>query len=142
MIVIKVDPDKLPKASDLKAQLFPATLSVHVSDQDLRFITRTAFPDLSVLVGTIPAFGMMPMPVIPGATPGASNAGAAGGDPSAAQAGPGARTRAREAGPVARGAGPVVQEAAAEAREAGPGGRGAAPTGERVTLTFFSSTRG
>ena len=105
MIVIKVDPDKLPKASDLRAQLFPATLSVQVSDQDLRFITRTAFPDLSVLVSVIPAFGMMPTPPILGGAPGAATAGAAGTDPSAAPAASGAPNQGsggRPGGPPGR----------------------------------------
>jgi hypothetical protein len=93
MIIIKVDADKLPKAGDLKAHLFPATFAIQVADQEIRFISRTAFPDLSVLVGMIPALGMMPRPPmvdqVPGAQPGATAEGATGGQPGAAPAAPG-----------------------------------------------------
>ena len=79
MIVIKVDSDKLPKAGDLKAHLFPATLTVQGTDQEIRFVSRTAFPDPSVLIGMIPAFGMIPTPPglsgLPGAPTGAPAAG-------------------------------------------------------------------
>jgi hypothetical protein len=105
MITIKVDSDKLPKAGDLKAHLFPATLAVQVADQEIRFISRTAFPDLSVLVGMVPALGMMPRPPvadqISGAQPGAAAEGAAG-QPGAAPAAPGGRP-AGPAGPGPRG---------------------------------------
>ena len=60
MIVLKVDPDKLPSASDLKAHLFPTTVSVTVSDQDIRVITRGAFPDVSLPLGLASAGSMMP----------------------------------------------------------------------------------
>jgi hypothetical protein len=89
MIVIKVDSDKLPKAGDLKAHLFPATLSVQGTDQEIRFVSRTAFPDPSVLIGMIPAFGMIPTPPglsgLPGAPTGAPAAG--GGTPAGPAAG-------------------------------------------------------
>ena len=52
MIVLKVDADKLPSASDLKAHLFASTLSVTVSDPEIRVVTRGAFPDLSLPHGT------------------------------------------------------------------------------------------
>jgi hypothetical protein len=60
MIVIKVDPDKLPKAADLKSHLFPATFAISVADQEIRFVSRGAFPDLSMVIGVIPAAGMLP----------------------------------------------------------------------------------
>ena len=60
MIVVKVDADKLPKAAELKAHLFPATFSISVADQEIRFVSRVAFPDLSMVIGVIPAAGMMP----------------------------------------------------------------------------------
>jgi hypothetical protein len=44
MIVLKVDPAKLPKAEDLKALLFPTTLAVTTDDQTVRIVTREAFP--------------------------------------------------------------------------------------------------
>ena len=46
MIQFKIDADKLPKADDLKTYLFASTLSVTVSDQDIRFVSRGAFPSL------------------------------------------------------------------------------------------------
>jgi hypothetical protein len=94
MIIIKVDSDKLPKASDLKSHLFPTTLSIQVADQEIRFISRSAFPDPSVLIGMVPAFGMMPkLPIfdqIPTAPPGAA-ADAAAGQTTTAPAAPGAQ---------------------------------------------------
>jgi hypothetical protein len=47
MIQFKIDADKLPKAEDLKTYLFASTLSVTVSDQDIRFVSRGAFPNLA-----------------------------------------------------------------------------------------------
>jgi hypothetical protein len=60
MIVLKVDPDKLPSASDLKAHLFPTTVSVTVSDPEIRIVTRGAFPDLSLPLGLASAGSMTP----------------------------------------------------------------------------------
>jgi hypothetical protein len=60
MIVLKVDADKLPKAADLKTKIFPTTLSIGVAEQELRLVSRGAFPDLSVLVGMVAGAGMMP----------------------------------------------------------------------------------
>ncbi len=48
MIQFKIDADKLPKADDLKTYLFASTLSVTVSDQDIRFVSRGAFPNLAI----------------------------------------------------------------------------------------------
>jgi hypothetical protein len=99
MIVLKVDPDKLPSAADLKAHLFPTTLSVTVSDPEIRVVTRGAFPDLSLPLGMVSAGSMMPFlkPLIDG-QPQAQAAGASG-----TQAGPPATTPA--AGAPAGGAG-------------------------------------
>jgi hypothetical protein len=94
MIVIKVDANKLPKAADLRAHLFPSTLSISVADQEIRFISRGAFPDLTMVIGAIPAAGMMPpIPMLnrtqqaePGTAPGAAGDTAtapAGGQPGA-----------------------------------------------------------
>jgi hypothetical protein len=60
MIVLRVDADKLPKAADLKAQIFPSTFSVSTAGDEVRFVTRGAFPDLSLPIGMIPAAAMMP----------------------------------------------------------------------------------
>jgi hypothetical protein len=60
MIQFKIDADKLPKAEDLKSYLFPGTLSVTVSDQDIRFVSREAFPNLASPVGVVSMAGLMP----------------------------------------------------------------------------------
>jgi hypothetical protein len=60
MITLKIDPDKLPKAADLRANLFASTLSASVADQEIRFVSRGAFPDLSLPIGLVPVAGVMP----------------------------------------------------------------------------------
>jgi hypothetical protein len=45
-IVLKVDADKLPQAEAIRSRLFLTTVSVVVSDQDIRLVTRKAFPNL------------------------------------------------------------------------------------------------
>ena len=60
MVVLKVDSDKLPKAADLKANLFPSTLSVSVLDQEIQFVARGAFPNLSLPISLVPVAGVMP----------------------------------------------------------------------------------
>ncbi len=59
-IVFNIDAEKLPKSGDLKAYLFPSTLAISVSDQDVRIVSRGAFPDFSSLVNLAPIAGMMP----------------------------------------------------------------------------------
>src|SRR5208283_5051252 len=46
MIQLKVDPAKLPKAEELKALMFPATLAVVVDDTSIRLVSRESFPDV------------------------------------------------------------------------------------------------
>jgi len=60
MVVLKVDPDKLPKAADLKAHLFPSTLCIAISDQEIRFVSRGAFPNLSLSAGLAPIAAALP----------------------------------------------------------------------------------
>ncbi len=59
-IVFNIDAEKLPKASDLKSYLFPSTFAISVTDQDIRIISRQAFPELASLVNAVPMLGMMP----------------------------------------------------------------------------------
>jgi hypothetical protein len=59
-IVFNIDAEKLPKPGDLKAHLFPSTLTISVSDQDIRIVSRGAFPDFSSLVRLAPIAGLMP----------------------------------------------------------------------------------
>jgi hypothetical protein len=60
MIQFKIDADKLPKAEDLKSYLFADTLSVTVSDQDIRFVSRSAFPNLASPGGLVSMAVLMP----------------------------------------------------------------------------------
>ena len=57
-IVFNIDAQKLPKASDLKAYLFPSTVTISVTDQDIRIVSREAFPDLGSLINSLPVLGM------------------------------------------------------------------------------------
>ncbi|SIO65600.1 hypothetical protein SAMN05444166_7755 [Singulisphaera sp. GP187] len=44
--VLRIDPAKLPSDTALKALMFPASSAVTVDDQEVRFISRAAFPNL------------------------------------------------------------------------------------------------
>jgi hypothetical protein len=46
MVQLKVDAEKLPKADAIRERLFLSTFTVAVSDQDIRFTMRKAFPNL------------------------------------------------------------------------------------------------
>ncbi len=59
-IVFNVEAEKLPKASDLKSHLFPSTIAISVTDQDIRIVSREAFPDLGSLINALPILGMTP----------------------------------------------------------------------------------
>jgi hypothetical protein len=59
-LVFNIDAEKLPKASDLKSNVFPSTIAISVTDQDVRIVSREAFPDLAALVGALPVAAMMP----------------------------------------------------------------------------------
>jgi hypothetical protein len=59
-IVFNIDAEKLPKASDLKSHVFPSTIAISVTDQDIRIVSREAFPDFAALVGALPVAAMMP----------------------------------------------------------------------------------
>ncbi len=59
-LVFNIDAEKLPKASDLKSYLFPSTIAISVTDQEIRFTSRVAFPDIASLVNSLPALGMLP----------------------------------------------------------------------------------
>ncbi len=59
-IIFNIDAEKLPKAADLKSFLFPSTLSIAVTDQDIRIVSREAFPDFASFFSALPAAGMMP----------------------------------------------------------------------------------
>src|SRR5262249_43091581 len=46
MVELKVDPDKIPKAEEIRSRLFLSTLALAVSDQDIRLTQRRAFPNV------------------------------------------------------------------------------------------------
>ena len=60
MVVLKIDADKLPKAADLKALSLSQHPLVVVSDQDIKFVSRGAFPNLSVPTSVAPIAGAIP----------------------------------------------------------------------------------
>jgi hypothetical protein len=80
----KIDADKLPKSSDLKPLVFPSMRSISVTNEDIRFVSRAAFPDLSVPIGLVPLAFVMPsiraaldkLPAAPGPDAQAAGAGA------------------------------------------------------------------
>ena len=41
-----IDPAKLPKADDLRAKLFPGSFAISADDQEVRIVSRQAFPNL------------------------------------------------------------------------------------------------
>ena len=59
MVVLKIDSDKLPKAADLKAYLFPSSLSIAVSNEDVKLVSRAAFPNLSMSTSLAPIAGVV-----------------------------------------------------------------------------------
>jgi hypothetical protein len=85
MLVLKFDADKLPKSSDLKAQLFASTCAISSSESEIRFTLREAFPNLSIPVDLAPMAAMIPGfqslvdRLLPGAVAGAAEAAAADG---------------------------------------------------------------
>jgi len=92
MVVLSVDADKLPKAADLKAYLFPGTLCFTASDQEIKLVSRGAFPDLSLPNGLAPITVALPAmqalidrmkPAQDGGDGSPSAAGSAGGQPGA-----------------------------------------------------------
>lgn len=46
-MVIKVDPSRMPSADALKAFLFPGYTALSVNDQEIRLVTREAFPNIA-----------------------------------------------------------------------------------------------
>ena len=46
-IVLRVDPSKMPTADALKPFLFPGYAALTVNDQEIRFVTREAFPNIA-----------------------------------------------------------------------------------------------
>ena len=108
-IVFNIEAEKLPKASDLKSFLFPTTVAVSVTDQDVRVVLRQAFPDLASLVGTMPLAAMMPR-VAEAITQFLK------------------RTEASQTAPAA---GATAKESPKAAPAAGPASKGAPPGGRR-----------
>lgn len=54
LVTFRIDPAKMPKADDIRARLFPGSLSVTTDDQMVRIVSRHAFPNMvaaSALLG-------------------------------------------------------------------------------------------
>ena len=64
MIQLKVDPAKLPKAEELKALMFPATMAVVVDDTSIRLVSRESFPNVVSGLGMGAAFASVFLPAI------------------------------------------------------------------------------
>jgi hypothetical protein len=74
-IVLQVDSSKLPSADSIKALLFPSVFAVEANDNEIRFVTREAFPtipDFAKLLGLSQLGSMMSNPGLasPGGAPG------------------------------------------------------------------------
>jgi hypothetical protein len=92
MVQFKIDADKLPSAQDIRSRLFPSTVSVTTSDEEIRIVFRDAFPD--ALWAGILGLGMTipSLEAIQNATPAASaapGASAPAGGPQPGRIGPG-----------------------------------------------------
>jgi hypothetical protein len=64
MIQLKVDPANLPKAEELKALMFPATMAVVVDDTSIRLVSRESFPNVVSGLGMGAAFASVFVPAI------------------------------------------------------------------------------
>jgi hypothetical protein len=60
-VQLKVDADKLPKADDLKKLLSPSVAFISLSDEEVRFTTRTAFPNLGLPIELAPLLASTPL---------------------------------------------------------------------------------
>jgi len=63
MLQFKIDPEKLPKADDLRAKMFPSSFAVSSDDQEVRIISRVAFPGIASPGGAGVAAGIL-MPAV------------------------------------------------------------------------------
>jgi len=64
MIILQVDPGKLPRAEELRARLFPATFEISADDQTIRLITRSAFPHFGGAAALGPTSASLLAPVL------------------------------------------------------------------------------
>jgi hypothetical protein len=64
MIQLQVDPAKLPKAEELEALMFPATIAVVVDDTSIRLVSRESFPNVVSRLGMGAAFASVFLPAI------------------------------------------------------------------------------
>jgi hypothetical protein len=103
MLTLNIDQAKLPKADELRNLMFPSSLAIATDDQEVRIITRAAFPNV---MSPTSALGIaLAMPAINAARQAAMKAAGvsapapAGGPPAGAATGPGA-AGAPPAGPA------------------------------------------
>ena len=74
LIQIRVVPDHLPKADELKALMFPTTTAVVVDDETVQIVTREAFPDTLTLATANGALAAILVPAINAANQAAQTA--------------------------------------------------------------------
>ena len=89
MVELKIDPEKLPKAEDLRSRYFLSTIAIAVNDDDVRLVTRDAFlsqGEVSLLENLMKGV----LPAIQAARAAAQRAEAAKAEAAAAQAPAGA----------------------------------------------------
>ncbi len=60
MVIFQIDADKMPKSADLKPMVFPSAYWIAVTDQEIRFVSRSAFPDISGPISLVPLLFVMP----------------------------------------------------------------------------------
>jgi hypothetical protein len=98
MLTFNIDPDKLPKADDLRSKLFPGAMALAADDQEIKVVTRAAFPSV---VAPASAMGMaVLMPAIQSARTAAAAAAARNAGAAGAPAAPGAPPPAAPAAPA------------------------------------------
>ena len=118
-IELKVEADKLPQAEAIRSRLFLTTVSLDVSDQEIRFVMRKAFPNLfnwsifglSATLGAQQAQADMAAKASqaaaaaggPGANPGAEGGPGGAVAPPGGRGGPGGRGNGRPGGRRGRG---------------------------------------
>jgi hypothetical protein len=132
MLTLNIDPAKLPKADELRNLMFPSSLAIATDDQEVRIITRAAFPNV---LSPTSALGIaLALPAINAARQAAMKAAGAsapapggGGRPAGAATGPGA-AGAPPAGPAGAPSGiPAEGGARGKGRRDGGGPAAAVP---------------
>ncbi len=110
MIQFNIDADKLPKADDLKKLLSASVAFISLSDAEVRFTTRTAFPNFGLPIELAPLLASTPLAqrireaLVPasGANPDQSSAASGTSGPGATGAPPGGQPGAPPGAPAGK----------------------------------------